>query len=813
METREPKIETKLKRKLLVARQLILLERVWKFSGPLFCTLLLFCASTLAGGWTVLSPYIHFAGLLAFAAAFIASLWYLIRHFSLPKEEEGLARLEWENSLKHRPLRSSDANPILSEQTTARTQFLWHLHLKQQLMALGKVRLFAPRLGVSSGDSWSFRALSILLLVIGIGMGGSGALSHFKTAFSVNLLGPVAKIEADIWAVPPDYTALAPVLLVQQKTETVDEIQTNGVSAFKVPQGSKLIGRLTGGSEDTPLLRNGQDSFAFDTVERGNFQVNLEDIQSGRWSLEKDGDIVASWDVDLIPDLAPLIKILTLPAETDRSALQLVVLAEDDYGVVELSGLITRDGQEDAILLPLPFVLGAKTVESKSYHDLTAHPWAGLTVNLQVTAKDEAGQIGTSQVVKLKLPERVFTNPIARALVAERKRLMADPEQNRIPVIESLSIITSLPEAESEDVGAMLMVSVARGILLFESGDETYKEVAELLWQAALKFENGNLTLAERALREAQQRLMDALNNGASDEEIQKLVEELKQAMSDFLQEMAKNQQMQSGEQQPMQQGDQNQMLSNQDLNNMLDQIDQLSRSGAREDAKNLLSQLQDILENLQMASPMMQSPSQQAGQKMLNELGEMLKQQQDLLDQTMRSSRRSGNLKDQPLSKQAEQLRRLAEEQEKLRQKLGEMMADMGMQGKIPGSLGQAERSMNSARGQLESGQGGQAQTSQKNAMDALQRTMEGLAQQMMQAGHGQPQGQVGAQGNRDPLGRPVQENGQGGRDNNQFKIFDKGYLSTTRQILDELRRRLTDPARPEGEKQYLRRLMERFQ
>ncbi len=44
------------------------------------------------------------------------------------------------------------------------------------------------------------------------------------------------------------------------------------------------------------------------------------------------------------------------------------------------------------------------------------------------------------------------------------------------------------------------------------------------MWQIALAIEDGNLTDAEKRLRQAQEALKQALQNGASDQEIDKLM-------------------------------------------------------------------------------------------------------------------------------------------------------------------------------------------------------------------------------------------------------------------------------------------------
>src|SRR5439155_7926575 len=69
-----------------------------------------------------------------------------------------------------------------------------------------------------------------------------------------------------------------------------------------------------------------------------------------------------------------------------------------------------------------------------------------------------------------------------------------------------------------------------------------------------------------------------------------------------------------------------------QDLRNMSDRMEQMARSGARDAARQLLQELQQMLENLQMAQPGQQ---QQGDGDTLDQLGDMIRKQQQLRDRT----------------------------------------------------------------------------------------------------------------------------------------------------------------------------------
>src|ERR1019366_2931945 len=89
----------------------------------------------------------------------------------------------------------------------------------------------------------------------------------------------------------------------------------------------------------------------------------------------------------------------------------------------------------------------AKTVAEASYADLTGHPYAGLMVDAHLEARDGAGQTGVSKTITFRLPERVFTDPLARALIEQRQALAtSDGREGRRAVADVLNALTIAPD-------------------------------------------------------------------------------------------------------------------------------------------------------------------------------------------------------------------------------------------------------------------------------------------------------------------------------------------------------------------------------
>jgi len=305
--------------------------------------------------------------------------------------------------------------------------------------------------------------------------------------------------------------------------------------------------------------------------------------------------------------------------------------------------------------LILHFLLASASVQdgnAVSYHDLTAHEWAGLPVTIQLWAKDGAGQDGQSDTLKMILPARHFQNQTAQALVSARRILFLAPDQKQA-IAELLLGINTQPDLFHGDKTLYLGLRMAARRLQLDRGleDGTLRSVRDLLWELALRLEDGEVSLMARELRDLQQDLMNALNNDAPEEEIERLMDELQAAMDRFLQALTE-QALQNGldPTAPTMPLNPDQMVDRAQLQDMMDKIRDLSRSGAKEAARQMLSQMQQLLENLQapqMAGPQQQGSGQQADQngqqglsrseamQMLQTLDQIRQNQQKMTDET----------------------------------------------------------------------------------------------------------------------------------------------------------------------------------
>ena len=252
--------------------------------------------------------------------------------------------------------------------------------------------------------------------------------------------------------------------------------------------------------------------------------------------------------------------------------------------------------------------------------------------------------------------------------------------------------------------------------------------------------------------------------------------------------------------------------IEGQDLQRMLQRAQELMQMGARDAAREMLSQLRNILENMQMGRMMNMQRMMQQGQggEMMRQLQDMIKKQNDLLNKSFKMSRDGAKQNEMQMS--AEQQQALREMLQKLRQQIEQMGGDAG------GAFEDAEKSMGDAEGALGQGRPGDATGPQGQALEALQQAGRGLMQQMMSGmgfGPGWDPNLMGPnpmlQGKRDPLGRPLPEEGRG-FDAGDVKIPDESDVQKAKRIVEELRRRAGQRGRDQYELDYIDRLLQRF-
>jgi uncharacterized protein (TIGR02302 family) len=770
--------------------------------------------------WQYLPPRVHFGVLCVFVAAFVASLVPLFL-WRWPSRKAALARLERASALDHRPLTAYN-DTLVQENPSPETAALWEAHRARAAQALKDLRAGAPHARIDKYDPFALRAALLLMLIAAAAWAWDDTGSRLRAAFTVPEFPAGSGFRIDAWISPPPYTKREPFVLAaasQAKTPVA------------VPQGSLLTVKINGpdAAGYSVTLEDGKKAQALEPAAEssGTYAEFTQKIERPvTLTVRRSFGAERSWVLNVIPDLPPKIAFVGRVEVTPRGLIILRYKAEDDYGVATAEARIERIapgaegsgpvqavpqiGQPPVFPLSLPRP-ATRFADGKTYRDLTAHPWAGLPVVITLVARDEAGHEGFSAARGMILPERKFTKPLAKAVAGERRSLVENPaDAHRIAA--NLQAIAAA--AAGEGLGAEIYLNLRSASMRLRSrkAAEDVEAIAEQLWDVALRIEDGNLSAAERELRAAQDRLKDALEAGASPEELQKLMAELRQALNAYLQALMQ----QKGKQNGGSQHGNAKTVTPQQLQQLLNRIEGMAKAGSPEAAAQMLNELRDILESLQ-ENQNGESAEDAERMRQLSQITGMMRQQQQLLDKTFRAQQGGGDAgqgedqKSKPDGDRGQDqggnsdLEALQQQQAALQKQLQDLLDEMkgGDAEAIRRKLKEGEHAMGDAAGALGQNDLGEAGDQQGRALEALRQGSRAMAEQMSRPGN-QGRG-AGEANNRDPLGR---QNDSG----DSVKVPDEITVQEARKILEELRKRLGERSRPPAEIEYLERLVKPY-
>ena len=836
--------------------------------------------------------------LAAFAAAALAALVYAVRA-PWPTRDEAVRRIERRSGVAHRPA-SSYEDQLTAQTASPETAALWQAHRERLTRAIDRLKVGTPSPRADRFDPLAVRALTVLLLIPAALLVTGSFSDRIAAAFRFGGGDARLATRVDAWVTPPPYTAIPPVLLADGSdaiTRSEDKAKL-----FEVPERSLLTLRGTGfgatgvslevlsdGATEPSLIKS-EPPKAGDTS--GLAEIRYEIKKPARIRALSGSSELARWTFGVIPDQLPKITLDTKQLDrTPRGSIKLSYKAEDDYGIASAIAKVRqmpakagdpkmawaqaaplkgpRLPLERPPVLPLKIPRpGAKALESSTLLELGSHPWAGQRVELWLEATDVGGQIGKSPAVEMILPARRFKKPLARAVIEQRRKLSED-SRNRPAVARALAALTLEPEGFIETTGIYIGMRSVYHRLERDGSRRAMNESVEQLWQLALNIEDGKLSDAERALKEAQDKLADALQKGADDKEIEKLIAEMKQKLNDYLKEMQKNAQKDQGEDgDKSEQGDQqNQELGQQDLDQMMKDLERNAKEGSREEAEKMLSDLRELMDRLQAETKESRAENKR-GKEMMKKLGQLddlAGKQQQLMDDTFAEQKEQqgqlegGNQPDQQRGQKSQKGKPqkpgqgqqkgeqqggeqdpqeggevgegqdgkdgqnpgqrqkgqkpgkgdLGQRQADLRSKLDKLKKELEELGAgDPEKLGKADEAMGKAEESLEKGDNEEAAEKQGEALDQMRQSAKQMAEQMQK----NAQQKMGQGGNtpRDPMGRP--QKAEGPDLGTSVKVPSAIDAQRAREILDELRKRSGQSLRPPAELDYIDRLLKRF-
>jgi uncharacterized protein (TIGR02302 family) len=772
------------------ARLTILWERVWPKLWPASGIVGVFVAAALLNLFTYMPWWAHTLLLLGAVGAAGHYLYRNFQNFRGPTWQEGARRVERDSTLAHRPITEQNDLLVAGAGDTY-AEALWRAHMRAMLARIGKLRVALPSPQLAKRDPYAIRFVILLALIAGVIVAGSDWKNRLAFALSPAAGSGSASATVDAWINPPAYTGLPPIYLKAGA-------QNSGV--IRVPVNSELVVRvhrsgvtpdivLTPASGHRPKVSANGDEYATNTILRADENIY---VRAG-------GRALGNWRTQIIPDEAPHIVFAQPPSKTEHDAVKLSFSAADDYGVVSARALIKPLKGSRVLAVDLPIDASAKTIKQTVYRDLTENPLAGLDVTITLEAKDGAGQTAHSKPMRFTLPARVFTNPLARALIEQRQNLAAGKAHAKPVTLATLNALTIAPDKFYSDQTKLYLVLRSTYWMLHEARTgQDIARVQDILWQTAMALEGNGAINAAAELRRTAEALAQAMQQGAPQSVIDALMQRYNQALQRYLQAMAKNAQASNGPPPPG-----TKVITPDDIEKMMKLIQQLAQSGSRDAAAKMLAMLQSLLENMQMSGG---SGGGGQGDKAMSDaiqgLSDLMGRQRQLMDKTYREGQDAGDPKDGGG-------KGLSQQQGKLRDDLNALLKGLGDKGKAAGkNFGEAGKDMGQAQGQLGAKSFDDAGKSEQQALDAMRKGTAALAQALMQQQSGQGMKPGGQNGNEDPLGR---ENGAQGSINGG-KIPDKDSLARARAILQELRKRAGETGRPKEELDYLDRLLKEF-
>lgn len=794
-------------------------------------------------------------------AVLLALVWGL-RRFHRPSRQAALARVD--AALPGKPLSALRDHVVLGQDDPG-AMALWQAHRRRMQAVAAQALAIGPDADLPRRDPFALRLAAGTALVMALLFAPADRLGQGIAALGAGFR-PLPQDAATVltgpgwegWVQPPAYTR-RPVIYLNALSEG---------EGLTLPKGSTISFRLYG--QDAQVHQNIGEAVA------------ESDPAAPRFIATQDGELTVAgrrFPITVTPDAAPTVSPGTAPTRRADGRLIQQFSAQDDHGVeaglavisLDLEAVDRRFGLEPApearpdleLALPLPATGQRKDVRGQLVADLARHPWANLPVTIRLQATDGIQQIGQSAPMQMILPGRRFFDPLAAALIELRRDLLWS-HQNRQRSAQVLRTVVWQPEGFMDaDLAAGLRGAIAR----LESGpldEKSLENMAEMLWSAAVELEDGGLSDALERMRQAQERLSEAIRNGASEDEIRRLMDELREA-TDAYTDMLVEQGEAPEERFDRSPRDQRQQITGSQIQEMMDEIQRLMNEGRMAEAQELLEQFNRMMENLKASEGTEQGDG--AGQRPMNRLADTLREQQrlsddamrELQDQFMEGGPNGGSSGQQPQPPQAEQQdpsqdqpgsdaedgdeqpRGLAERQRDLREELGRQRGLLPGQGSTQGDeaarrLDEAGRAMEQAEQALRDGDMAGAMEDQAQAIQSMREGLRALGDLMAQDGNRDQSGQQDGQsqpgmegpasdpnGQRgmalpyaqqpalDPLGRSMM--GQGNSLSGGDPLSDAPDPGRqARNLLDEIRRRLGERQRPAEERDYLDRLLDRF-
>lgn len=673
--SKEQAVNASLKQRLSRHTRLAWFWLFWERYTPVFLLALLaisvFLIGVFMGVWERLGDPFRGFGVIATLYILVIAT-YRAQKRKLPSHSEARRRYERDSHQAHRPLDVLDDSPAIGKDN-------WELHYAKAL-AQSK-RLKRPKLipSIAPHDRYYLRFIMPCLLVAALVFGSGSNMERLRQTFSPEWKAGINPndVSFEAWINPPNYTGRPPLYFKGQEIEFI-------------PAGSEWVARMNGTKSSTrpKLLQGSKDRYLNVTALGANsFEARATLNQSSRaiWTVGPNRKI---WDLNVVADRAPIITIDDVPEADKQDRLTLTYSFTDDYGVTELRLQMAeiKSGDADPFANPsyvnVPLSGGslpkAESVMAKL--DLTRHPLAGKKVVARLVATDGAQQTGLSEKTYFRVPDKIFVEPMAKAIVEQRNLILAgleagykaepkleyrsgliydtyDPENRMGRASEKvqraallIEAVTDRPEGVFSDPSVYLGLRNVRSRLRYGRNAEILKPIPDELWSIALRAEFGVLGTALEEMREAEQALREGMARRAPQREVDTLFERYNNAVDAYTEELRRKA-MEEGNFAEEEQGGAGGggLQSANEIKELLKAIEEANKAGDVEGARRALARLAQVLENMEIQLSRsggsgdgdgLQGAMSEEMKKNLEELADLLGEQRELQDETEEAQR-----------------------------------------------------------------------------------------------------------------------------------------------------------------------------
>ena len=660
------------------------LQLIWERYAPVLALAIAltfaFLALTFVGFWQYLGDPSRFIGLFIALGLLIHATWRA-QKLDLPSLNEAKRRVEYDSGLKHRPFDTLTDRPAIGEEDA-----VWQTHIDKARAAADTAQRPMWRSVLAPKDPYFLRFILPILLLIGFTFGLGDNRERLRHAVSPKWQHGMSANNAtfEAWIDPPAYTGRPPIYF--KSTQSVE-----------VPEGSTLVTRVNGLRTVPRLKLTQKNKSKYITGQKLGprlYETRNVITKSGQANYRL-GAATQTWGLTVIPDRPPTLSIDETPTADKRDRLVLTYSMNDDYGIESLELAMTRldgIGAESTVTVPISS-RQRKAQGAVTSLDLTKHVWASKKVSAYLRAVDGYGHTTRSELAYFIIPDKIFVEPLAKAIVENRQLVLAaqstpytppkrltradvknhpvfDQYQPRYRMdraapqihraVTLLDLITDKPAGFYEDPALFMGLAHIKSQLQYADELSDIDDIPDELWKVALRAEFGVLGTALEEMRDAERALREAISRRAPQREVSTLFDRYNGAVDNYLEELQREA-LENPQDGAGQDGDEGGQGTNQDeIQALLKAIEEANRIGDVDSARRALSRLAELLENLEIQlspsggggdGPPQEGEISEELQEALEDLAELLGEQRELQSETERTEREAQNQRDDQLS------------------------------------------------------------------------------------------------------------------------------------------------------------------